>query len=128
MQLPVGHCLLSITRRAQRCGIVTGATFGWHTNILDEKVTPSAADCKQMLLTRYITLDGQVHKLSNSEESKVIYTSRGKIRHYDGWCQGEDFTRGETEYQRVVETTEVSFYTKHFFKIKLQLVVWVHSM
>ena len=110
LQLPVGHCSVSVTRRVYRCGIVTGAAFGWHTNVLDEKITPTAADCRQMILTRYITMDGQIHKLSNNEESKVLYTSRGEIVEEDGGCRGADFTRGEQQYWKMVETTEVSYY------------------
>ena len=55
-------------------------------------------------------MDGQIHKLSNNEESKVLYTSRGEIVEENGGCRGADFTRGEQQYWKMVETTEVSYY------------------
>ena len=85
-----------------------GASYGPTTSELDQKAAPEPVDCKQMYASRYITIDGQILKLSNGEESKIVYTSHGEIQPHDGWCKGAYFERNGVSYLYVVEVTEVS--------------------
>ena len=106
VQLPVVNCLITVTRRVFHCGAFDGAVFGLHTISLDEKNSPSPADCKQMAMTRSFTLDGITHHLSNNDESNIVYISHGEVDE-SGWCRGAQFSRYGKSYFRSVESTEV---------------------
>lgn len=110
LDLSVIHCLLITTRRTHRCGIMKGEAFGPMTIELDRKTTPEPADCKQMLMSRYITMDGQTMKLSHGEETKITFISHGELDPSDGWCRGAYFNRDGVDYFKVVELTEVIIY------------------